>query len=152
MLWKHLIFSPIIYRLMEEFFIIILFVLSINRQSPRPIGYDIISCIGQGDYFLNRLKLNRCTLGFLRILIKGKTACKMQLRDCLLEIHIYTWKLILLQFYFVRSTQSSCWQFKTSQILSITSTGGCFAVFVQIADIVGGLIPVFIASSFCGMN
>lgn len=48
--------------------------------------------------------------------------------------------------------KSPGWQFKTVQILSITSMGRCFAVPVQIAEIVGGLIPVFSANCFWFMS
>ena len=48
--------------------------------------------------------------------------------------------------YFLCSKKSPGWHSKTSHILSSTSIGKCLAAPVQIADIVGGLIPVFSAS------
>lgn len=57
-------------------------------------------------------------------------------------------------FYFsvgfgINSTKSPGWQLRTSHILSNTSTGICFIVPRHIAEIVGGLMPVRSASSFC---
>ena len=48
----------------------------------------------------------------------------------------------------IYSTISPGWQSRTSQILSSTSTGKCLMVPVQIAEMVGGRMPVYSASSF----
>ena len=44
---------------------------------------------------------------------------------------------------------SAGWQSKTAQILSKASMGRCLTVPRQIAEIVGGRMPVRSASSFC---
>ena len=44
--------------------------------------------------------------------------------------------------------RSAGWQSSTSQIFSNASTGKCFTEPTQIADTVGGLMPVRSASSF----
>ena len=49
----------------------------------------------------------------------------------------------------IYSMRSDGWQSSTSQILSSASTGRCLTVLVQIADIVGGRMPVLSANSFC---
>ena len=49
----------------------------------------------------------------------------------------------------IYSMKSPGWQFNTVQILSITSTGRCFAEPVQIAEIVGCLTPVFSDNCIC---
>lgn len=46
------------------------------------------------------------------------------------------------------SIKSAGWQSRTSQILSNASTGRCLTAPVQIAETVGGLMPVFSANSF----
>ena len=48
----------------------------------------------------------------------------------------------------IYSKMSPGWQFSTWQILSRAYMGYCFTLPVQIADTVGGLMPVFSANSF----
>ena len=49
----------------------------------------------------------------------------------------------------IYSIRSEGWQSSTSHILSRASIGKCFAELLQIAEIVGGRMPVFSANSFC---